>query len=114
MAIVVILASMWGNSNAGIRISRMVDYLNVFENQYEYYQCLLYLHIMNLFSFTIFPSRSGLSPATLKDITGRNMFAEEYKRQQDHYQGIQNSGGWTQPLTGPCQFCESTLKICNP
>ena len=36
MAIVVILASMWGNSNAGIRISRMVDYLNVFENQYKY------------------------------------------------------------------------------
>ena len=106
MAIVVILASMWGNSNAGIRISRMVDNFNLFE--------ILYLHIMNLFSFTIFPSRSGLSPATLKDITGRNMFAEEYKRQQDHYQGIQNSGGWTQPLTGPCQFCESTLKICNP
>ena len=45
MAIVVIMASMWEYSNAGIRISWMIDYLNVL----RICQCLLYLHIMHLF-----------------------------------------------------------------
>ena len=75
---------------------------------------ILFAYYEPLF-FTILASRSGLSPAALKDITGRNMFAEEYKRQQAHYEGILNSGGWKYGEgQGPCQFCESTLKICNP
>ena len=38
MVVIVIMASSWGNSNAGIRIFRVVEYLIVFKNIY------LYLH----------------------------------------------------------------------
>ena len=35
MAIVAMMASLWGYSNAGIKISSIVEYLIIFENQYK-------------------------------------------------------------------------------
>ena len=58
MAIVAMMASLWGNSNAGIKISTILEYLIDFENQYNvdtfYAIYMIYMIYLNRLYMGIF------------------------------------------------------------
>ena len=67
MAIVVIMASIWEYSNAGIRISGIVEYSNALRINLPMF--VVFTYYAPLF-FITFASRSGLNPETLGDRWG--------------------------------------------